>query len=207
MRWSAGRTATTASGLSSQTRAVASIREGAVFLAAARPRNSPRAFGEEPAEGARLGGVRDHEDPSGEKRPDPRTVSSIIGLGPAIGRNCFGLVRAAERPKPRAPAAGQDDGPEVDAGLALWDSRHAAAPASRWPSRDAPDLVLNGVQVRLGLGLEAQDQDGLGVGGPDEAPALRKDGPHAVDVDDRIFCRRAPALTSSTILNLTSSEA
>ncbi len=68
------------------------------------------------------------------------------------------------------------------------------------------DFPLNGLQVLLGFRLEPQDQHGLGVRGPDQAPALGHDRPDAVDVDHRVFARELAADLLDD-LELTSSEA
>src|SRR5262245_58644327 len=58
--------------------------------------------------------------------------------------------------------------------------RNTALGADALPREPADDLAAVGVE-RLGVGgLEAQDQDRLGIRSAEEAPAVREGDPHAV---------------------------
>src|ERR1044071_6696333 len=72
-------------------------------------------------------------------------------------------VRATRRPRP---------------GIGL-----GANALGREPARHLRAVALE--RSRTG-GLEAQDEHGLGVGGPEEAPAVGKGDPHAVDLVDGV---------------------
>ena len=128
----------------------------------------------------------EHHPPGRDEGPDTTDCLEEHGVGTGDTQELLGPGRPAERPEPGAPAAGQDDGTDISV-------LHVAPERSDDLLQEAPDLFLDGGQVLLRVRLEAEHDHGLGVRGPDQPPAAREGGAHAVDVDDGIARRQRPA--------------
>ena len=120
------------------------------------------------------------------------------------------------RPTSGRPAARRPTARRRAAGRRARRARRASAPARvvtcagyaltrPAPASQLHDFAPVGVE-RLWLGrLEPQHEHRLGVGGPDQSPALGEGHAHAVDRVDGILARRSARAARSAIPNLISS--